>query len=113
MSKKNPLDPNLYSQVKGVIKSLNLDQNVLAEKLGMKQTTISKALNGGNEKTFQRIVELLETEYGVTSFSGQLEASLSRDIAEIKEELKGLREALEKGLEEIRGMVGKDIQIID
>lgn len=105
MSKKNPLDPNLYSQVKGVIKSLNLDQNVLAEKLGMKQTTISKALNGGNEKTFQRIVELLETEYGVTSFSGQLEASLSRDIAEIKEELKGLREALEKGLEEIRGMV--------
>lgn len=108
MSKKNPLDPNLYSQVKGVIKSLNLDQSVLAEKLGMKQTTVSKALNGSNEKTFQRIVELLETEYGVTSFNQQLEASLSKDIAEIKEELKGLREALEKGLEEIRGMVGKE-----
>lgn len=107
MPKKSPLDPNLYNQVKGVIKSLNLDQSVLAEKLGMKQTTVSKALNGSNEKTFQRIVELLETEYGVTSFNQQLEASLSKDIAEIKEELKGLREALEKGLEEIRGMVGK------
>lgn len=86
---------------------MNLDQSVLAEKLGMKQTTVSKALNGSNEKTFQRIVELLETEYGVTSFNQHLEASLSKDIAEIKEELKGLREALEKGLEEIRGMVKK------
>ncbi len=98
---------DIYNQVKGVIKSLNLDQSVLAEKLGMKQTTVSKALNGSNEKTFQRIVELLETEYGVTSFNQHLEASLSKDIAEIKEELKGLREALEKGLEEIRGMVKK------
>ncbi len=105
MPKKSPLDPNLYNQVKGVIKSLSLDQSVLAEKLGKKQTTVSKALNGSNEKTFQRIVELLETEYGVTSFNQHLEASLSKDIAEIKEELKGLREALEKGLEEIRGMV--------
>lgn len=107
MPRKNNFDPNLYSQVKGVIKSLNLDQNILAEKLGVNQANISKALNGSNEKTFQRIIDLLESEYGIASFSQHLESSLSNDILLIKEELKTIKATLENGLAELKEMMQK------
>jgi predicted transcriptional regulator len=107
MPKKNLFDTNLYNQVKGVIRSLNLDQNVLAEKLGVNQANISKALNGANEKTFQRIIDFLESEHGITSFSQHLESSLSNDIVSIKEELIDIKASLEKGLAEIKEMLKK------
>jgi transcriptional regulator with XRE-family HTH domain len=93
----------LFTQVKGVIRSLGLDQMLLAEKLGVNQTNISKALNGGNEKTFQRILNLLETEYEVTSLNQHLESAVGNDISEIKAEL----QAIKSTLEELKTMIGK------
>lgn len=96
-------DATLYSQVKGVIRSLGLDQAQLAEKLGLNQANISKALNGGNEKTFKRIIDLLEVEYGVTSLNQHLESAVGNDLLEIKQELKEIKE----GIEELKQMIGR------
>lgn len=63
MAKNNAL--NMYTRAKGVLKTLNVDQSVLAEKLGITQASVSLALNGKSEKTFLRIVGLLEKEYEV------------------------------------------------
>lgn len=103
ISEKDTSRDALFTQVKGVIKSLGLDQMVLAEKLGVNQTNVSKALNGGNEKTFQRIVNLLETEYGVTSLNQHLESAVGNDISEIKAEL----QAIKGTLEELKLMIGR------
>lgn len=65
MKKDSNLD--MYSRTRAILKSLNLDQHVIADKFGIKQSSISVALNGKNEKTFLRIVALLEKEYGVNS----------------------------------------------
>lgn len=55
----------MYTRAKGVLKTLNVDQSVLAEKLSITQASVSLALNGKSEKTFLRIVALLEKEHGV------------------------------------------------
>ena len=103
MPDKKKSDPSIYHQVKAVMKSLNLDQAQLGEKLGLTQASVSKALNGGNEKTFQRIVNLLETEYGVTSLNQHLESAVGNDISEIKAEL----QAIKGTLEELKMMIGR------
>ncbi len=103
MAEKDTPRNALFTQVKGVIKSLGLDQMVLAEKLGVNQANVSKALNGGNEKTFQRIVNLLENEYGVTSLNQHMESAVGNDISEIKAEL----QAIKGTLEELKMMIGK------
>lgn len=103
MTEKDTSRNALFTQVKGVIKSLGLDQMVLAEKLGVNQANVSKALNGGNEKTFQRIVNLLENEYGVTSLNQHMESAVGNDISEIKAEL----QAIKGTLEELKTMIGK------
>ena len=103
MAEKDTSRNALFTQVKGVIKSLGLDQMVLAEKLGVNQANVSKALNGGNEKTFQRIVNLLENEYGVTSLNQHMESAVGNDISEIKAEL----QAIKGTLEELKTMIGK------
>lgn len=107
MPKENQLHTPIYNQVKAVMKSLNLDQAQLAEKLDLTQASVSKALNGGNEKTFQRIVNLLESEYGVASLNQHLETAVGNDIAEIKAELQEIKATLQKGLEELKEMIGR------
>jgi transcriptional regulator with XRE-family HTH domain len=91
--KKSPL-PDKYAQVKGILRTLKLDQDALADKFGIKQASISKALNGANEKTFKKIVQLLENEYGVNSLNQHLESGVAKDIAEIKAELAEIKAAV-------------------
>jgi len=60
-------------------------------------------LHGVNEKTFQRIIQLLEDEYGVTSLNQHLESAVGNDLAEIKNELTEIK----AGIEELKKMMGE------
>lgn len=103
MAIEKPTEQSIYHQVKAVMKSLNIDQAQLGEKLDLTQASVSKALNGGNEKTFKRIVELLGTEYGVTSLNQHLESAVGNDIAAIKSDLQEIKEELK----ELRKIIGR------
>ncbi len=99
-----PDQPDKYQQVKGVIKSLGLDQADLADKLGVKQASISQALNGGNNKAFQRIVQILETEYSITSLNQHLESAVGNELAVIKNMLQNLQNSVDELRQEIRDL---------
>lgn len=104
-----------YSRARALLKSLNVDQNVIAEKFGVNQSSISLALNGKNEKTFLRIVALLEKEYGVAHADifeepKTVSQGLQEQLAEIKAELEASRRELKQvleGMEELKGMLRK------
>jgi transcriptional regulator with XRE-family HTH domain len=96
-----------YARAKAVLKSLNVDQYALADKLGIKQGPVSLALNGKNEKTFLRIVALLEKEHGIIPADifddpQTVSQGLQEQLAEIKEELAANRKELEAGRNELR-----------
>ena len=98
MSKNDALDT--HTRAKSVLKSLNVDQNVLAEKLGLTQAAVSLALNGKNEKTFLRIVALLEKEYGIMPADifddpQTVSQGLQEQLAEINEKLNRVLKKLE------------------
>lgn len=113
MKKDSNLD--MYSRTRAILKSLNLDQHVIADKFGIKQSSISVALNGKNEKTFLRIVALLEKEYGVNSADifedpKTVSQGLQEQLAEIKAELAASRQELKQvleGMEELKGLLRK------
>ena len=99
MRKNDALD--MHTRAKSVLKSLNVDQNVLAEKLGLTQAAISLALNGKNEKTFLRIVGLLEKEYGIMPADifddpQTVSQGLQEQLAEINEKLNRVLQKLEE-----------------
>ena len=105
MSKNDALD--MHTRAKSALKSLNVDQNVLAEKLGLTQAAISLALNGKNEKTFLRIVGLLEKEYGIMPADifddpQTVSQGLQEQLAEIKADLKRVLEELEALRKEVK-----------
>lgn len=110
MPVKKSAESVIYTKVKGIIKSLNLDQQTLASQLGVHQTMVSNALNGKNEKTFQRLVALLEKEHGVNVEDAPRPLADESDIQLIKEELNSLQgkmgEVL-KGIEELKEMMKK------
>jgi transcriptional regulator with XRE-family HTH domain len=101
MSKQNFSNP-LQEQVKTTIKSLNLDQQQLAEKLGLTQAAISKALNGKSDRSFQRLLVLLSNEYGV-SFEAAPKTVENEALEAIKNELKEIKQ----GIEELKEMFGR------
>ena len=89
-----------YARAKAVLKSLNVDQYALADKLGIKQGPVSLALNGKNEKTFLRIVGLLEKEYGIMPADifddpQTVSQGLQEQLAEINEKLNRVLQKLE------------------
>lgn len=97
-----------YSRAKAVLKSLNVDQYSLADKLGIKQGPVSLALNGKNEKTFLRIVALLEKEYGIIPTEifddpQTVSQGLQEQLAEIKADLRKVLEELAELRKEVRG----------
>ncbi|AEE54590.1 hypothetical protein [Haliscomenobacter hydrossis] len=97
-----------YARAKAVLKSLNVDQYALADKLGIKQGPVSLALNGKNEKTFLRIVALLEKEYGIIPTDifddpQTVSQGLQEQLAEIKADLRKVLEELEALRKEVRG----------
>lgn len=93
---------SLHERVKTAIKSLDLDQQQLAEKLGLTQAAISKALNGKSDRSFQRLLVLLSTEYGV-NFDAVPKAVENEDLEAIKNELKEIKQ----GIEELKEMFGR------
>jgi transcriptional regulator with XRE-family HTH domain len=82
---------NIYNEVKSAIKSLNLDQYQLAEKLGVTQAAISKALNGKSDRTFQRLLALLTNEHGM-NFTTQQHV----EMESLREELRDIKASLEE-----------------
>ena len=54
---------NPHAKVRMLLRQVGLDQVELAKKLNLSEPVISSALNGKNEKSFQRIVDLLMREY--------------------------------------------------
>lgn len=113
MKKDNDLD--MFSRARAILKSLDVDQNVIADKFGINQSSVSLALNGKNEKTFLRIVALLEKEYGVAPADiledpKTVSQGLQEQLAEIKAELAASRQELKQvleGMEELKGMLKK------
>ena len=106
MGKNDALD--MHTRAKSALKSLNVDQNVLAEKLGLTQAAVSLALNGKNEKTFLRIVGLLEKEYGIMPADifddpQTVSQGLQEQLAEINEKLKKVLEELAELRKETKG----------
>lgn len=110
MSEKKTDQAGIYTKVKTIIKSLNLDQQTLANELGVHQTMVSNALNGKNEKTFLRLIVLLEKEYGANLGEVQRQLESDNDIEAIKAELQSLQGKMDevlKGIEELKGKLGK------
>lgn len=100
--KDQKLSNPLQDKVKIAIKSLDLDQQLLAEKLGLTQAAISKALNGKSDRSLQRLLVLLTNEYGV-NFEEGTKGVQSDDLAEIKNELQEIKE----GIEALKKMIGE------
>lgn len=107
MEKEKNLAP-IYDQVKNAIKSLNLDQQQLAERLGITQAAVSKALNGKSDRSLQRLIALLRDEYGL-NLSGEKAFDQQAELEAIRRELWEMRESLEQGLRELREMVEKKL----
>lgn len=93
----------LQNKVKTAIKALNLDQQQLAERLGLTQAAISKALNGKSDRSFQRLLVLLTDEYGV-NFEEGTKKEQKNDLVEIKNELKDIKEGIEALKEMIKNL---------
>jgi transcriptional regulator with XRE-family HTH domain len=92
----------MYLRVKGMLKTLAINQKDLAKRLGLAQGVVSLALSGGNEKTFRRITDLLVQEYGIDpqqifgetergdKIMNQLEA-IQAELVELRSEIKELK----------------------
>ena len=100
-------DPLVFQRVKGALKSIGMSQKDLAEHLGLAQGVVSMALSGGNEKTFRRIVEMLEQEHQIDPLQlfgeGERGDRIFGELQEIKAELHALRteiSALARRIEE-------------
>lgn len=107
MPKKAPIDLAVHTRVKEALKSLNLDQTTVAQKLDVTQTMVSMALRGTNEKTFLRLLSLLKNEYNLDFNENQV---AENDIEAIKAELQSLQGKMDevlKGIEELKGKLGK------
>ena len=76
-----------------------MSQKDLAEHFGLAQGVISTALSGGNEKTFRRIIEMLEQEHGIDPLQlwgeGERGDKILNELQAIKTELNGLRSEME------------------
>jgi predicted transcriptional regulator len=104
MPKKKPIDLSVHTQVKKALKSLNLDQTTVAQKLDVTQTMVSMALRGANQKTFLRLLVLLKNEYNLEFNENQV---VETDIDVIKAELQSLQEKMDEVLKGIEVLKGK------
>jgi transcriptional regulator with XRE-family HTH domain len=107
MPKKAPANLTVHTRVKEALKSLNLDQTTVAQKLEVTQTMVSMALRGTNQKTFLRLLTLLKNEYNL-DFNES--SAGSDDIEMIKTELRELNERMGevlRGIEELKEMMKK------
>ena len=98
-------DQLVFQRVKGILKTLAISQKDLAKQLGLAQGVVSLALNGGNEKTFRRIIDLLVQEHQIDPqhIYGETERGdkILTQLEEIKEELQQLK----SGIEEVKRLL--------
>ncbi len=92
----------VYLRVKGILKTLAINQKDLSKRFGLAQGVVSLALNGGNEKTFRKITDLLVQEYGIDpqlifgetergdKIMNQLDA-IQAELAELRSEIRELK----------------------
>jgi predicted transcriptional regulator len=107
MPKKAPADLTVHTRVKEALKSLNLDQTTVAQKLEVTQTMVSMALRGTNQKTFLRLLTLLKNEYNLDFNENSAGGD---DIEMIKTELRELNDRMGevlRGIEELKEMMKK------
>ena len=99
MSLPSDPDPQVFLRVKGALKTLGMSQRDLAKQLGLAPGVVSLALSGGNEKTFRRIIEMLEQEHGIDPLQlwgeGERGDKILNELQAIKTELNGLRTEME------------------
>lgn len=105
MEKEKKLAP-IYDQVKNAIKSLDLDQQQLAERLGITQAAVSKALNGKSDRSLQRLIALLRNDYGLDLLE-EKSFDQKTELEAIRRELLEMRESMEQGLRELKDLVEK------
>jgi transcriptional regulator with XRE-family HTH domain len=95
MASPSDSDPLIFQRVKGALKSIGMSQKDLAQHFGLAPGVVSLALSGGNEKTFRRIIEMLEQEHGIDSQQlfgeGERGDKILAELKEIKEALNALR----------------------
>lgn len=96
----------VYLRVKGILKTLAINQKDLSKRFGLAQGVVSLALNGGNEKTFRKITDLLVKEYGIDpqlifgetergdKIMNQLD-SIQAELAELKSEIRELKSLIQ------------------
>lgn len=103
----NDPDPQVFLRVKGALKTIGMSQRDLARYLGLAPGVVSLALSGGNEKTFRRIIEMLEQEHQIDPLQlfgeGERGDRIFGELQEIKAELNALRteiRALARRIEE-------------
>lgn len=94
------MDQMIYLRVKGILKTLDLNQRDLAKRFDLAQGVVSLALNGGNEKTFRRITDLLVQEYGVDpqQIFGETERGdkIMNKLEDIQTELQDLKQEIQE-----------------
>lgn len=90
-----------HEKVRMLIRQVGLDQIELSKKLNVSEPVVSSALKGKNDKSFQRIVDLLIREYGVTHDDIYQEAPST--MQELKERL----DRIEEGISELKALLQK------
>lgn len=107
MPKKAPIDLTVHTRVKEALKSLNLDQTTVAQKLDVTQTMVSMALRGTNEKTFLRLLALLKNEYNLEFNETPIPENNLEAIKAELQSLQGKMDEVLRGIEELKGRLGK------
>ncbi|HOY20323.1 MAG TPA: hypothetical protein PLC89_23625 [Haliscomenobacter sp.] len=90
-----------HERVRMLIRQVGLDQIELSKKLNISEPVVSSALKGRNEKSFQRIIDLLVREYSIS-----LDDIYQQDhtaMQQIQERL----DRIESGIEELKEMMRK------
>lgn len=105
MPKNIDPDQMIYLRVKGLLKTLAINQKDLSKQLGLAQGVVSLALSGGNARTFRRITDLLVQEYGIdpqqifgetehgNKIMTQLEA-IQAELQDLKLEIQALKKLI-------------------
>ena len=105
MPKNIDPDQMIYLRVKGLLKTLAINQKDLSKQLGLAQGVVSLALSGGNARTFRRITELLVQEYNIdpeqifgetehgNKIMTQLEA-IQTELQDLKLEIQALKKLI-------------------
>ncbi|HOY21387.1 MAG TPA: hypothetical protein PLC89_29000 [Haliscomenobacter sp.] len=101
MAEKNRSLMTTQARVRMLLKQIPLDQGSLAQKLNISQPVISLALNGHNDKTFERIVDLLIREYHIRH------EDIYQEDPSTMQQIQERLDRIESSIEELKEMIQK------